>query len=447
VLLVWAPLPFGSVTPSASARLAAAAFVVLALALWAPVRPARALPRAVWLAASALAAVGLLGALQSLPLPAALAAALSPRHAELARGAAESLGAPEPARIALSLAPDASRNAAFDWAAAGAVLAAAALVGASRRARRLLLGTVALSVLFQVLFGAQQWFARSSTLWGVDLPDLGPRLRGTFVNPNHAALYLEIGLAAAFAWAWWQARRAAQAEAAEERLLRLGGASIAWLALFAGLAFTRSRAGLLAALAATALQGAWVGTRRRRLWLAASGLAAGLAGLALVSWLGFQEGLGRLVGGGAEGLSPGGRVEAMAATAELWGRFPILGTGLGSFRAAFPMVQPEGRQWLWRHAHSDWLELGATAGLLGFGLVLAGLVAVARRLARLLVAGERSEDRGAALAAAGALVAVGLHSFVDFGLTIPANAVTLAALVGAALAAREKPAANSAAAS
>ena len=76
-------------------------------------------------------------------------------------------------------------------------------------------------------------------------------------------------------------------------------------------------------------------------------------------------------------------------------------------------------------------------------LVLIGLVAVARRLARLLVRGERSEDRAAALAAAGALLAVGLHSFVDFGLTIPANAVTLAALVGAALAAREtKPASD-----
>ena len=435
LLLLWAPLPFGSVTPEGSAALAAAAFLVLALALWAPPLPA---PRAAWIAAGALAAVALLGLLQSFALPAFVAGALSPRHAELARGAAESLGEDPPAGISLSLAPDATRLAAWDWAAAAAALAAGALVGGSRRARRLLAGTIAIGALFQVLFGAQQWFARSNTLWGIELPDLGARLRGTFVNPNHTALYLEIGLAAAFAWAWWSARRAAAADSAEERLLRLGGGAIGWLSIFAGLAFTRSRAGLLAALAATVLQGAWIGTRRGRLWLAASGLAAGAAGLALVSWLGFQEGLGRLVGGGAEGLSPGGRAQAMAATAELWGRFPLLGTGLGSFRAAFPMVQPEGRQWLWRHAHSDWLELGATAGAVGVVLVLIGLVAVARRLTRLLVRGERSEDRAAALAAAGALIAVGLHSFVDFGLTIPANAVTLAALTGAALAAREK---------
>lgn len=422
-------------TPEASATLAAAAFAALAAALWAPVRPA---PRAAWIAAGALAAVALVGALQSLAWPAGLAGALSSRHAELARGAADSLGQEPPRSLSLSLAPDASRLAAWDWAAAAAALAAGALAGGSRRARRLLGGAIAAGALFQVLFGAQQWFARSNTLWGIDLPDLGPRLRGTFVNPNHAALYLEIGLGLAFAWAWWQARRAAEAEGAEERLLRLGGGAIAWLTLFAGLAFTRSRAGLLAALVATALQGAWIGSRRGRLWLAASGLAAGMAGLALVSWLGFQEGLGRLVGGGAEGLSPGGRLAAMGATVELWSRFPLTGAGLGSFRAAFPMVQPEGRQWIWRHAHSDWLELGATAGIVGFALVLVGLVAVVRRLARLLVRGERSEDRAAALSACGALIAVGLHSFVDFGLTIPANAVTLAALTGAALAAREK---------
>ena len=445
MLLAWAPLPFGSATPAARAGLAAAAFAVLALALWAPVAPRQSPPREIWLAAGALAAVAALGALQSVPLPAPVVAALSPRHLELARGAAESLGAPPPGGIALSLAPDASRNAALDWAAAAAALAAAALVGGSRRARRQLAGVLGIAVLFQVLFGAQQWFARSRVLWGIEIPGFHDRLHGTFINPNHAALYLELGLAAAFAWAWWQARRAAAANSAEERLLRLGGAAIGWLVIFAGLAFTRSRAGLLAALAATALQGAWVGTRRRRLWLAASGLAAGLAGLALVGWLGFQEGLGRLVGGGAEGLAPGGRIEAMAATARLWGRFPVLGTGLGSFRATFPMVRSDGNEFLWRHAHSDWLELGATAGLLGFALVVFGLVAVVRRLARLLVHGERSEDRGAALAAAGALVAVGLHSCVDFGLTIPANAVALAALVGAALAAPEKPARSDAA--
>jgi hypothetical protein len=58
-----------------------------------------------------------------------------------------------------------------------------------------------------------------------------------------------------------------------------------------------------------------------------------------------------------------------------------------------------------------------------------------------VVRGKRSEDRAAGIAAAGALVAVGLHSFADFGLTMPANAFALAVVVGAALGAEtnERP--------
>jgi hypothetical protein len=307
-----------------------------------------------------------------------------------------------------------------------------------------LAGALGASVLFQVLFGAQQWLARSSTLWGIELPALGPRLRGTFVNPNHAALYFEIGLVALFAYLWWSARRAARAEGAEERLLRLGLPLVAWLATFAALAFTRSRAGLLAALVAIAAQGAWIGTRKGRLWLAASGVAAGLAGVALVGWIGFEEGLGRLIGATPEGLAAGSRLHAIRATAALWADFPLLGAGLGAFRAAFPLVQPADAPGLWRHAHCDWLELGATAGAIGIALLVVGLVPVVRRLAELLVHGERGEDRAAALAATGALVVAGLHSWVDFGLTIPANALTLAVVVGAALAARSAPAGEAA---
>jgi hypothetical protein len=69
-------------------------------------------------------------------------------------------------------------------------------------------------------------------------------------------------------------------------------------------------------------------------------------------------------------------------------------------------------------------------------LLALGLVSAGRRLLRRLRAAERSEDRAAALAALGALVGVGLHELVDFGLTMPANSFTLAIVVGAALGVR-----------
>jgi len=62
------------------------------------------------------------------------------------------------------------------------------VAGRRRELRRWLGGAVAAGALFQVFFGARDWFARSTTLWGVDLGASAVRLRGTFVNPNHLAL-------------------------------------------------------------------------------------------------------------------------------------------------------------------------------------------------------------------------------------------------------------------
>jgi hypothetical protein len=75
-------------------------------------------------------------------------------------------------------------------------------------------------------------------------------------------------------------------------------------------------------------------------------------------------------------------------------------------------------------------------------MILVGLAAAVTRLLPVLRDGERSEDRGAALAALGALAAVAVHSCFDFGLSMPANSVTLAIIVGAALVARRTAAAE-----
>ncbi|HEX9800275.1 MAG TPA: O-antigen ligase family protein [Thermoanaerobaculia bacterium] len=434
-LLVWAPLPFGSVTPAAAAALVAAAFAVLALA-WTTTSEV-ALARGARRVGLALAAIAAWGAAQSLAWPAAIAARLSPEHARLAGESAELAGGGEPAAIALSLAPAASRRAALVWLAAAAVLVAAALVGRSRRARRALLAAVAASALFQTLYGAQQWMVRATAIWGVEVPNQPSRLRGSFVNPNHLATYLLVATTIAFALLWWSLRRVRAASRAESRLVRLGPAVLLWLFLFAGLAFTRSRAGLVAALGGCLAQlalVAWQGERRRVLWGGAAALAAALG---FVASTGFETGFGRLLR-----LAAGGDFR-LAAMADAWGlvaRFPWTGAGLGAFRAAFPLVHPVGEEGTWWHAHNDWLELAATTGLVGLALAAIALVALARGLAAAWRHGERSEDRAAALAAIGAAVAVGLQELADFGLTIPANAFTLAALCGAALAAPRAPA-------
>jgi O-antigen ligase len=438
LLLLAAPLPFGGVPPWAAAVLRGLAFAAFALAAILLRRPSSlrpALPPA-----AALLAVALLGLLQASPLPAGLAGALSPEHARLHRQAMELTGPTgESAAPRLTLAAAATRSAALGWAAAAAAFLAAAVAGRRRESRRWLAGAVLAGGLFQVFFGARDWFARSTTLWGVDLHASAVRLRGTFVNPNHLAVYLEMALPVAFAWGWWAARRAAEQTQIERRLLLLAPPVLLWLTLLAGLSFTGSRAGLLAAVAAVTVQGLLIARSRGRWWAAPLGAAAALGGLGVVAWLGLRQGgLGRLLSTSVWDVSLGSRLQEYRAALELWARFPVTGVGLGAFRDAFPMVQPP-EVWgaLW-HPHSDLLEVLVTAGLLGAAALAVGFWFLVRRLSLVLRDGGRSEDRAAALAALGVLVSLGLHAGLDFGLTMPANALTLAVLAGGAATARTR---------
>jgi O-antigen ligase len=270
----------------------------------------------------------------------------------------------------------------------------------------------------------------------VDLHASAVRLRGTFVNPNHLAAYLEMALPVAFAWSWWAARRARAEPRAERRVLLTASPVLVWLTLFAGLSFTGSRGGLLGAVVAVTAQGVLAMGRRRRWWTAPLGALSALAGILTVMALGWREGLGRLLATSAADVSWGARLHEYGAELALWWRFPLTGTGLGTFRDAFPLVQPLDLRGTWWHPHSDLLEVLVTAGGVGAVLVAAGLWGLTARLATVLREGGRSEDRAAALAAFGALVSLALHESFDFGLAMPGNAVTLAVLLGATATAR-----------
>jgi O-antigen ligase len=445
LLVAWAPWPFGSVTAWAAAVLVLAAAVCLGVAALSV--PATAGLRSVAVPALALAALAALGLLQSLPWPAAVAGVISPEHARLAGDAAQALGKAEEAVgwIPLSVAPAATRRSAAIFAGVAAAFAASALAARRRLGRRILGGAILGTAIAQILYGAPLWFARSRVLWGVEIPG-SERLRGTFVNPNHLAVYLEIALAVAFAWGWWALGRLRREASAERRVLLVSGPALVWLTLFVGLAFTGSRAGLVAAGVGVAVQGGLAIGRRRRALLPVAGRTLGVVallavGFAAVVWIGAGEGLGRWQATGGDGAAQA-RLASYRDAAALWQRFPWLGTGVGTFLYAFPQVQSTTPELTWWHVHSDPLELLVVGGVVGAGVMLAGILVLVARLLRLLRKAERSEDAAAAVAALGALVAVGLHECVDFGLTVAANAFTLAILAGAAGGAAALPASS-----
>lgn len=434
LLVTWVPLPFASVEPAATTLLVVVAALLLALA--APAARGDLL-RPVAVPAAALGGLAVLGAVQAAPWPPAVARLVSPRIMALWRRAVELTGGAD-GWPHLSLAPYDTRRVAVLCAGLAVVVLLAALVGRRRLHRRWLAAAVIGAGLFQVLYGARHLLAGSRQIWGVAVPGVDDRLRGTFVNPNHVAYLLEIALAVTLAVAWWgAAHRRRWGVSMERRLMLVAPPVLIWLLLLAGLALTSSRAGLLAALAGAAVQGVLIALPRRRWRLAPLGLAAALAGLAVVAGVVSQHAFGRLAETSLYDVAWSARLRVTRLTLELWRQFPLTGSGLGTFDSAFGTVEPAdlaGDAWL--HAHNDWAELAATGGAVAVVLVLIGLVALGRRLQRVLLAGRRSEDRAAALAAFGALAAVAVHEVFDFGLTMPAVSFTLVVVCGAAAAAR-----------
>jgi O-antigen ligase len=335
------------------------------------------------------------------------------------------LGEPRPS-VALSLAPDLSRRAAATLLSLALFFFAASVAGSRSRQRRWLLLGIGLGGITQLLIGIRPWLAGEV-----------PRLRGTFVNADHLALYLEIALCAVFALVCWAIRRARSEETFERRLLFVGPTLLVWLLFFVGLVATGSRAGLAAGVVGLTVQAVLLAVAWRRSRLLVAGAGGLIIGAAAIGLVGFQRGLGRMLATSWHAVATSDRVLVWRESLELIRSFPVTGTGLGTFGEAFPMVQPpELAGWVWARAHNDFLELVITGGVVGTVVFVAGLGILILGLWRVLRRGLRTEDQLSALAALGAVAAVSVHEVFDFGATLPANAYTLTILLGSVAASR-----------
>jgi O-antigen ligase len=111
---------------------------------------------------------------------------------------------------------------------------------------------------------------------------------------------------------------------------------------------------------------------------------------------------------------------------------PLVGTGMGSFVTVYPPYQTEAQDLITEHAHNDYVEALTETGLLGGVLVLAALALYFQIAFRNLAVRLKREPGwvqfGATISCCGLLI----HSFVDFNLHIPANAVWFAFCAGIA---------------
>ena len=282
--------------------------------------------------------------------------------------------------------------------------------------------------LVQYLTGWQQIFAYVKKYYLEDAT-------GTYINRNHFAGLLEMVLPFTVALGLHLAgklRRAAQRSEAKARsllsapeLLPLVCLLFLAVVIFTALIFSRSRMGILSALASLtavlALAGSSSLSKRTR------GVVAGLFFLGIigiVAWVGSDPVVMRFEILGQEYTQTGqNRISIWRDTLKLIHQHPLLGTGLGTFSVAYTSVQTAFLNHLVDHAHCDYLEvvseLGVPGGILVFGSIFWILVRAVRRYRK----AEDRFDTAVCLGCIGSITAILVHSLADFNLYIPANAL------------------------
>jgi O-antigen ligase len=162
---------------------------------------------------------------------------------------------------------------------------------------------------------------------------------------------------------------------------------------------------------------AWKGQR------ATLAAAVALVALGVVAWVGTNSALERFSGTNLHEVTLGRRGSMSRGAAHIFRDHLIKGCGLGTVVAVFPAYETAYDDKVIDHVHNDYMEGLAETGILGGICGLIFLSTLYREGRKNFTAEQGHFSRGLH---AGAIMAVSgllLHSFVDFNLQIPANAL------------------------
>lgn len=270
-----------------------------------------------------------------------------------------------------------------------------------------------------------QFAAHSYRVWNIISPYYG-RASGTYISPNNLAGFLEIILPLAVAYVLAGRIKAVPRIFIAYAALMLGG----------GLVVTFSRGGWAAAgLAVLGLVLVLVAYRHHRLpallFLAIT-LAAGAVCTKhyLPQTLTYIQRIKQPVESGGVELDL--RRDMWHAAEQMWHDHFWFGVGPAHYDYRFRQYRAERVQERPDRAHNDYLNLLADWGAVGGLIVLAGIVLFVVGLVQTRPYVQRNESLGSSglsnrfaffLGASAGLFALTVHSFVDFNLHIPANAI------------------------
>jgi O-antigen ligase len=432
-LLLWMPLPFGSNVAWACSLMQAWVFLIAGAWLVQYYRGKVSLNQPfvrAWPVSACLLATLLWTMVQALPLPAGILELLSPRAFEIHRGTHS--------YPSLSLDVYATRQAALQTLAYLLFFCLTLLLVNNKRRIRLLALTIILGGLFQAAYGSLMTL--SGLEYGFFIHRQTGVATGTFINRNHLAGYLEMCLAAGIGLmlAELSSSSAASWRDSARRLLRtlLGNKArvrLALVVMVTALVLTRSRMGNVAFAASLTGMGGFYLLAVRKLSGRTIAFFASLLVIDLLvvgNFFGIEKVAQRIQ---QTSIDTEERVHTNSDALTMLRDFPLTGTGAGSFLAVYPMytsaVVVTG---FTRHAEDDYLQFACEFGLIFAAALGAAVLASLWTAIRAQLKRRDQLLQGMGFAAAMAIVALLIHSAVDFNLQIPANAAMFVVMLALA---------------
>jgi O-antigen ligase len=314
----------------------------------------------------------------------------------------------------------------------------------SQRRIELTIFLIIITACFEALYGLAETYSASGHIWWFKKMPYSLDVSGTYINRNHLAGLMEMCLLLAAAYAGALSTRKKKQKIISDHKTSLRGRLSRYLSgeqrfnkrtliLFSGvvmsigLVFSASRGGMISAAGAMLCMSLFFIFRKNHRRKGFIILFLFLITSVYALHIGVEYPIGRFK---YFDVSLEARSRYAKKTMDMFDDYKVTGIGVGNFQYAYPKYQAaEDKNVFIRHAHNDWAQFFAEAGIMGFCLFLAGIFYYIYRTLRLWR--KRIDPFAICLGVAplAVITAMAIHSYSDFNLHIPANCLMLIAIM------------------
>lgn len=343
-----------------------------------------------------------------------------------------------PAVSSLSVAPQATRFFLIQLCIFLIFFAACLTFLENQKRQRVMVFTIIIFASAMAFFGIIQSLANpnANSILGLRESDSFPF--GTFINRHHFAAFMNMAIGLTLGLLYGNSTKS------DKRLLLMISLGLMGIALI----FTGSRGGILSLFGVIAFVTLLNITGRKKneedfdgesgsfnlqknFLLIGGGLALIIVLIGSALFFGGESSVERALGIGKQGDVSNGRIHFWQTAWQIFLNNPIFGAGLDSFPVAFTKYDTWNGNFRVEQAHNEYLQILADGGILGFVCLAAFVFLLYKNGLRIIRQSEDRFRRGTAVGALGGCFGILIHSFFDFPLRTPSNALfflTLAAL-------------------